>query len=116
MYNNLFGNFNNNNFRKRAYNPEIVFTYIADLLRMDGIADVTFGSMLEDKHTLDLCKSAAPHLPENNIAPVKTDEFTREIKIAIEDCFIGTVINTGLDSICYILPDKTVFKIQITKL
>lgn len=116
MDNNLFGNSNNNNFRKRASKPEDVFAHIVDLLRMDGIADITFGSMLEDKHTLDLCKAATAHQPEAYMPPVKTEEFTQDVKSAIKDCFEGTIICDSFNSICCILPDKTIFKVQIVKL
>lgn len=113
-HNRRFGNFNNG-FSNKPQDEDIA-AFIKFLLGMDSISDTSFGTKLEEKHILDLGKSLTAHLPDISVTPVKTEDFTQEIKIAIEDCFEGIVICEGLGSICYILPDKTVFKIQITKL
>jgi hypothetical protein len=116
MFNNKSGRFGDENFNKNSKDPANFINSIAELLMSDGIADISLGTMLEGKHNLGSCKSATARLPELNRAPVGIDDFTRQIKLAIEDCFNGTVVNNGLGSICYILPDKTAFNIQIAKL
>lgn len=116
MNSNRFGHANDDNFKRRASEPENVSGYIANMLNMDGMSDTSFGTWLAEKHALESDKSGAVKMPENNSAPVKTDDFTEQVKIIIEDCFSGIVIRDGIGSINYISPNKTIFKIQITKL
>ncbi len=112
MFNRSFENSGNDD-----HDPGKFIAGLVELLNQDSMADIPLGMQLENRHLLRLCSSAAADLPDSDEKPVSTDEFTREIKVALEDCFNGVIVCDGVGSLCYVMPDKkTVFKLQISKL
>ncbi len=96
--------------------PEDIFAQLAALINQDSMSDMSFGIKLENTYLSKLCADKTAGLPDSHGGPVSLEDFVRQIKIAIDDCFNGTVVYAGLGSLCYIMPDRTAFKLQIVKL
>lgn len=114
MDDNIFNRnrFNRRNFNNRPPDPEDFLRFISKALEFDDSTDTSLGAIIEESFNTGLNKG----IKLSGATPIKIEDFTQEVKLAINDCFNGDLISDGLGSICYILPDKTVFKIQITKL